>query len=152
VANVKATSWVDAEACLVEWANSRTGDLVGSGNPLPAGFRYTQPDSRRQGQHRGAYGLVSIIGGEGSFLAEGGMMRARLSVAFVGDKRETVARAAFMYCNLLEQFTPAGGVLVLDGTVRIAFADNISGPLFTTYEDQTQYLVDCDLYLQVIHP
>lgn len=147
--SVKAPSFVDAEAALHEWGNSRT-DLVGPGRPVPLGFRFQQPESRRGATLRGVFALVEILGGDGNFVPEGGTMRARLSVRFIGDTRESCSRAAVAYCRALESIRPAADVRVQDGEVRVAFADGIAGPSFTTFEDQTQYLVDCDLYLQVI--
>lgn len=156
----KQPSFVDAEAVARSWLNSRTDDLVGPGNPVPLGFRFTRPDARKGATHRGAVGILSILGGDNTFIPEGGMQRARLSCSFYGDTREQAGEAAWAYLNVLDQVGSTQPVvkLIPDSVdplaqrVRIAIVDGITGPLFVSFDNAMQYLVDVDLYFQVLTP
>lgn len=132
-------AFVDAESVVRAWLNSRTGTLVGVGNPLPLGVHLRalrSPD-------RGAYAIMERIGGFDD-RGDAPIDTARLSFQVYASTKEAAAIAATALANELR--TGLDGTqrtVVVDGaTRRILGVDSITGPSFYPDGDEARYVVD----------
>ena len=132
-------AFVDAEAVIRAWLNTRTSTLVGKGKPLPHGvhlhpLRSPQP---------GAYALCERIGG----FDDGGdspIDTARISFQVYASTKQAAAIAATALANELRTGLDGTQVtVVVDGaTRRILGTDSITGPSFYPDGDEDRYVVD----------
>lgn len=135
---------VDAEGAVHDWLNSLTTTLVGETRPVTLGFHY---DLLRS-PGRGAYGLISRIGGNDGITPETPADMARISVSFFSTTKKTAAAAAVAYANTLRGLSAAPYVSAAYG-VTLRLADNLTGPTWipNLLKQLPQYLVDADIYL-----
>lgn len=143
-------TYVDAEALICAWLNSRT-DLVGPGMPIDLGaFRkpIRSPNS-------GAYVLLLRVGGAGDLGAETPLDRARISATVYAGTLEAASRAAVAYANVLAAMSGAPVLMgpTEDGdTATCRVVDNITGPTrlddHNTSGEQWRQMVDADFLLQ----
>lgn len=135
---------VDAEACVRAWVNGPAG-LTGAGRPLPLGAHLT----RLRSPARGAYVLLSRVGGTSALTAERPVDQARVSASIYGRTKESAAAAAVAYANALEPLTL--GVPAVMGAAKCVAVDDVAGPLAVdehdTGREQFRYLVDASFFL-----
>lgn len=136
---------VDAEGAVRDWINTQTTALVGVGNPLQLGAFL----DRLRSPAKGAYALISRVGGSRSLTAERPFDLAMISASIYGTTKKDACDAAVAYVNALEALdghrTPMGETVVCQAV------DNIFGPVAIdgslTGEEQFRYLVDCEFHL-----
>lgn len=129
----------DAEGLVKTWINVSSG-LVGAGLPLAKGAHLR----RLRGPYKGAYVLLSVIGGASTLVPEKPVHRARISGQVYGISKEGAAVAAAAYGTALDNLR---GVPVAMSPALCLFASDVTGPLYAPDVDEERYLVDADFYL-----
>lgn len=132
--------FVDAKGAVRAWVNSLTATLVGAGKPLALGAHFV----RLRSPYSGAFLLLSQVGGDDVYLAEGAQ-RARISGQVYATTQQTADLAAIAYANAVRQLG-VGNVLMV-GAVCLT-AGNISGPVEADDGDEPRRLVDADFYFR----
>jgi hypothetical protein len=134
--------YVSGKGLLRHWTNTRPG-LVGKGAPLAMGAFPTTP--RPNTAQRGAYAILSQIGGDNNWVAEGNIFRARVSARIEAMTDLGAETGAIAYANALLQI-PAERPVIM-GWRLVALGD-VAGPIYTgTGSDLESYLVDADIYI-----
>lgn len=133
-------AFVDAEGILRTYLNGLT-TLVGNGQEFLLGFFLRRPRS----PYKGAYGLISRVGGSDAW-NEAAADQPRISVSIFAPTKQAALIGAVAYANTLRTLAAAPPTVT---GVRIMAADNITGPTYipaggTTAEEQ--YLVDADVW------
>jgi hypothetical protein len=134
------TTYLDVEGAIRAWVNAQTA-LVGAGKPLPLGVhlrRLRSPD-------RGAYLLLSRIGGGPDPAADANVDQARLSAAVYGVTKAAAALGAAAYGNLLA--AQVGAPQAITGG-RLLTVTDITGPLYLPDGDEERYVLDAVFHIQ----
>jgi len=131
--------YVDATGILKDWINTQTA-LVGPNNPLHLGAHLRLLRSPGQG----AYALLSKVGGDDNWTAEGITSRARISASIFGYTEEQATVASIAYINTVNQIKAVKPIV---RNCKIQNVDGFTGPLVVPSTQGVQYLVDVDLYL-----
>jgi hypothetical protein len=131
--------YVDATGILKDWINTQTA-LVGDGHPLPLGAHLRLLRS----PGRGAYAMLSKVGGDTGWTEEGVASRARISASIFGFTEEEATAASIAYANTVTQIRAVKPIV---RNCKIEMVDGITGPLVVPSTQGVQYLVDVDLYL-----
>lgn len=148
---VQTDAVVDVVGALRAWVNSRTATLVGDGKPLALGAWLANPPrstNTPRAPYRGAYAVLSRVGGGPDALDTAPWDRPRVSARIGGVTYGQASAAATAYANAL---------LTLDGTpipvtwtgednieraVTLLACDQIVGPLEIPGTTEPQFLVD----------
>lgn len=132
-------AFVDAEAVVRAWINSRTTTLVGQGKPLPLGCHLQLLRSPMSG----AYAVLERIGGFDDD-GEAPIDHARVSFQVRASTKQAAAAAATAVANELRTYldgTP--WPVVVDGATRyVRGVESITGPSFYPDGDEDRYIVD----------
>lgn len=141
----------DAEGALKAYVNSLTLTLVGVGKPLALGMWLgdgPRGTDRPRAPQRGAYGVLSRVGGNPRATDAAPWDWPRLSASIYGVTRQQALTAAAAYANEL---------LALDGApvrvewtgpddvarvVTVLVVDSITGPLWVPDNKEPRYTVD----------
>lgn len=132
-------AFVDAEAVVREWINSRTGTLVGVGKPIPKGCHI----NRLRSSQAGAYVMAIRIGGYDD-AGDAPIDYARMTLEVRASQRQAAAAAATALANELRTVLDGTQVTVdVNGaTRRILGVDGIVGPSYYPDGDEERYVVD----------
>ncbi len=132
-------AFVDAEAVIRAWINTRTATLVGAGLPLPLGCHL----NRLRSPQAGAYCLLERIGGYDD-RGDAPIDTARVSFQVYASTKQAAALAATALANELRTALDGSQTpVVVDGaTRRILAVDSITGPSFYPDGDEDRYVVD----------
>lgn len=132
-------AFVDAEAVVRAWINSRTATLVGAGKPLAHGC-FLNP---MRSPDRGAYAKLERIGGYDD-PGDAPVDHARVSFQVYASTKQAAAIAATALANELR--TGLDGTqqtVVVDGvTRRLLGCEGITGPSYYPDGDEDRYVVD----------
>ncbi len=129
--------FADAEQVARDWTNSRTGTLVGPGNPLAKGA-FREP---LRGDNQ-PWAEIQLVGGAAALSAENPDMRAMLSWLVYARTREAASLAATAVANELEALDGRAGA----GAVLVA--DNVTAPFWSPDGPVPRYVVSADLFLR----
>jgi len=141
------SEWVDAEAAIRVWANSRPG-LTGLGNPLPNGVRLNAPRSSSDG----ATAVLTLVSPRrADDVTDDARASFRVSaVGRDGGGRLAAERAARALANELGRF--AGSVVVVcpsGDRVKIVAAGDVQGPILSgDLGGEVAYSLDATFRLQ----
>lgn len=146
---------VDAAAALRAHVNSLTGSLVGEGHPLERGAwlgEGPRAPSRPRSPYRGAYAILSQVGGTLQISSDAPYQLPRVSASIYGVTALQAALAARAYTDALFALS-TGPVTVTwtaaDQTAQTAVirsVDSITGPLQVADSGpEARYLVDAVL-------
>jgi hypothetical protein len=139
--SVLRSIFVDSTGILKTWLNTQTTTLVGPGKPLPLGAHLKQLRS----PGRGAYVLLSRVGGDDNWTAESVASRVRISSSIFGWTEEATDSAANAYANTILQIKALKPVV---SSVKLQNVDSMSGPLLMPDNGEgVHHLFDFDLYL-----
>lgn len=132
-------AFVDAEAVIRAWINTRTVTLVGQGNPLPYGCHL----NRLRSPQAGAYAVLERIGGFDD-PGDAPIDTARVSFQVYASTKQAAAVAATALANELRTgLDGSQQALAVDGaTRRLLTVDAITGPSFYPDGDEDRYVVD----------
>jgi len=134
--------FVDAEATIRLWVNSRSDLTNGSDAPIGKGAHF----QRMRSPFKGAYVVVTRISGGSDLSPEAPADRARINATIYGVSKYAASTGATAYANAVASLR---GVPATFGGVQILFAANIIGPLdITLHDKEPRYSVDADFYLQ----
>lgn len=114
--------FLDIEAAVRTWGNSRTSTLVGKGKPLALGFYPKRPRS----PGRGCFANLRVVDGGNDLTAEGVTGSAQLEVSvYSATDKESSAAAAIATANEFTTITAARPVV---GAVQLVMAADITWP------------------------
>jgi hypothetical protein len=136
--NLRFLPVCDAESAVRSWINSRP-DLYGPGHPIPKGAHLR----RLRSPLKGAYLLVTTIGGSATGSPEAGTYTARISATAYGLTKEGASQAAVAYARAVGELA---GVPVVMGPARCLYATAMTGPIDLVELDDSEprYAVDAD--------
>jgi hypothetical protein len=131
-----AVTYADAIGAMAEWINSRTGTLVGAGNPLQMGAHLKHPE----GGNPAAYAFLEegfSIRSEDS--PESPDMLAVMSAQVYAGTRKAASDAATALAEELSTELTGRGTSVTGA--RIMVADDIQGPQWQPDRELPRYLL-----------
>jgi hypothetical protein len=134
--------YTDAEGTVRLWVNSRDDLVNGENAPVMKGAHF----ARLRSPFKGAYVVLTRLGGVTALSPEVPVDRARIGAVVYGVSKQTASIGATAYANAVESLR--GDPVTING-VKILFTANMIGPLdITMFDKEPRYSVDADFYIQ----
>lgn len=140
-----APVYADVEGAVVAWATGLAPHLVGTGNPVAAGFHLAEVRSPSEG----AVAYLEVVDRSGDDVADS----CRVSAVFVSRRRGPAEIAARAYGNALDKLTTYTPTVTTGrgDRVKIYGAGDVAGPTFTgDFGGEVAYRVDATFIVQPV--